>query len=135
MPLLHAVLLLSLVFATAMAFAAEAYPPDGPAIPVVKNTEDAAGAFGQGPKTPPPPKPWDQESLWNMKIEGTVDNQGRPIYQPLVVNQDGRHILYNGNLSGDVQNPLTGQVEPNGTSIIYVSDVAHLKGPSRDNAI
>ena len=118
-----------------MAFAAEAYPPDGLAIPVVKNTEDAGGAFGQGLQTPPTPKPWDQQSLWNMKIEGTVDNQGRPIYQPLVVNQDGRHILYNGNLSGDVQNPLTGQVEPNGTSIIYVSDVAHLKGPSRDNAI
>ena len=63
------------------------------------------------------------------------DNQGRPIYQPLVVNQDGRHILYNGNLSGDVQNPLTGQVEPNGTSIIDVSDVAppkflfHIPGP------
>ena len=66
-----------------MAFAAEAYPPDGLAIPVVKNTEDAGGAFGQGLQTPPTPKPWDQQSLWNMKIEGTVDNQGRPIYQPL----------------------------------------------------
>jgi hypothetical protein len=62
-----------------------------------------------------------------MKVEGTVDNQGRPIYQPLVVEQDGRHILYNGNLAGNVQNPLTGQVEPNGTSIIDVSDVAHPK--------
>jgi hypothetical protein len=127
MPLLHVVLLLSLVFAASPALAAEAYPPDGPRIPVVKNTEDAAGAFGQGLKTPPPPKPWDQESLWNIKVEGTVDNQGRPIYQPLVVNQDGRHLLYNGNLSGNVQNPLTGQVEPNGTSIIDVSDVAHPK--------
>jgi hypothetical protein len=79
MPLLHVVLLLSLLFAASPALAAEAYPPDGPGIPVVKNTEDAAGAFGQGLQTPPPPKPWDQESLWNLKVEGTVDNQGQPL--------------------------------------------------------
>jgi len=73
MPLLHALLRLYLVFAASLALAAEAYPPDGPAIPVIENTEDAAGAFSQGLKTPPLPKPWDQGSLWNMKVEGTVD--------------------------------------------------------------
>jgi hypothetical protein len=48
MPLLHAVLLLSLVFATAPALAAEAYPPDGTALPVVKNTEDAGARLAKG---------------------------------------------------------------------------------------
>jgi hypothetical protein len=128
MPLFRAAAILLLaVAAAAPVLAADAVPPDGSAIPPVANSEDPSGAFGQGVKTPPPPKPWDQESLWNMKVEGTTDNQGRPIYQPLVVNQDGRHILYLGNLGGNLANPLTGQVEANGTSIIDVSDVAHAK--------
>jgi hypothetical protein len=127
MPLFRVALLLSLLVAAPPAFAADAYPPNGPAIPLVKNIEDQSGAFGQGVKTPPAPGPADKESIWNMKVEGIADNQGRPIYQPLIVNQDGRHILYNGNLGGNVQNPLTGQVEANGTSIIDVSDVAHPK--------
>ncbi|HEY1796553.1 MAG TPA: hypothetical protein VGG57_10575 [Stellaceae bacterium] len=77
---------LSLAVACAAAPAwAQAYPPDGPDIPVVKNSEDASGAFGLGIKTPPPPKGWDRDSIWNMKIVGYTDNQGRPIYQPLVV--------------------------------------------------
>jgi hypothetical protein len=71
-----------------------------------------------------------------MKVEGFNDNQGRPIYQPLVVNQNGREILYLGNLAGNILNPLTGKVEPNGTSIIDVTDVKspkflfHIPGPA-----
>ncbi len=119
---------LSLVLAVMAAPAfAQAYPPDGPDIPVVKNSEDPSGAFGQGLKTPPAPKGWDQESIWNMKVVGYTDNQGRPIYQPLVVHQGSREILYLGNLGGDIKNPLTGKVEPNGTSIVDVTDVAHTK--------
>jgi len=39
---------LSLVLALAAAPAwAQAYPPDGSDIPVVKNSEDPSGAFGQ----------------------------------------------------------------------------------------
>jgi hypothetical protein len=106
---------------------AQTYPPDGPDIPVIANTESAAGAFGQKLQAPPPPKPWDQESIWNMKVEGFNDNQGRPIYQPLVVDQNGREILYLGNLAGNLLNPLTGKVEANGTSIIDVTDVHHPK--------
>src|ERR1700728_4948719 len=73
-----------------------------------------------------------------MKVEGFNDNQARPIYQPLVVDQNGREILYLGNLTGNLLNPLTGKVEPNGTSIIDVTDVKHTKflfhipGPSGD---
>jgi hypothetical protein len=127
-------LLLAPVFAiTALA---QAYPPDGPNIPTIANNEDASGAFGQNRESPPPPNGWDKESIWNMKVEGFNDNQGRPIYQPLVVNQNGREILYLGNLAGNILNPLTGKVEPNGTSIIDVTDVKnpkflfHIPGPT-----
>jgi hypothetical protein len=110
---------------SAMPASAQAYPPDGPNIPAIANTEDASGSFGQDLRAPPPPNAWDQESAWNMKVEGFTDNQGRPIYQPLIVNQDGREILYLGNLTGSLLNPLTGKVESNGTSIIDVTDVHH----------
>ncbi len=122
-------------FAPAASALAQAYPPDGPNIPAIGNSEDASGAFGQDRRAPPAPDAWDRESAWNMKVEGFDDNQGRPIYQPLVVNQDGREILYLGNLAGNLLNPLTGQVEPNGTSIIDVTDVHqpkflfHIPGP------
>jgi hypothetical protein len=106
---------------------AQAFPPDGPNIPAIANTEDASGGPGQTIAVPPPPKAWDQESAWNMKVEGFNDNQGRPIYQPLVVDQNGRETLYLGNLTGNLLNPLTGKVEPNGTSIIDVTDVKHTK--------
>jgi hypothetical protein len=106
---------------------AQAYPPDGPNIPAIANTEDPSGASGQNLPAPPPPKAWNQESIWNMKVEGFTDNQGRPIYQPLVVDQNGREILYLGNLAGNLPNPLTGKVESNGTSIIDVTDVHHPK--------
>jgi hypothetical protein len=115
---------------------AQANPPDGPNIPAIANNEDASGAFGQNRESPPPPNEWDKESIWNMKVEGFNDNQGRPIYQPLVVDQNGREILYLGNLAGNILNPLTGKVEPNGTSIVDVTDVKnpkflfHIPGPA-----
>jgi hypothetical protein len=78
-----------IAFTLASPALAQTYPPDGPSVPAIANTEDASGAFGQDVRAPAP-KGWDQESAWNMKVEGFNDNQGRPIYQPLVVNQDGR---------------------------------------------
>jgi hypothetical protein len=113
-------------FAASQAMA-QAYPPDGPDIPAIANSENGSGAFGQDLPNPPPPKAWNQESIWNMKVEGSNDNQGRPIYQPLVVHQGDREILYLGNLTGSLLNSLTDQVEPNGTSIIDVTDVHHTK--------
>ena len=88
-----------IAFALASPARAQTYPPDGPNIPIITNSEDGSGAFGQDLQAPPPPKGWDEESAWNMRVEGYNDNQGRPIYQPLVVNQDGREILYLGNLT------------------------------------
>jgi hypothetical protein len=130
--------MIALLLAPALAIAAltQAYPPDGPNIPAIANNEDASGAFGQNRESPPPPNGWDKESIWNMKVEGFNDNQGRPIYQPLVVNQNGREILFLGNLAGSILNPLTGKVEPNGTSIVDVTDVKnpkflfHIPGPA-----
>jgi hypothetical protein len=106
---------------------AQGYPPDGPNIPSIAQSEDASGASGQDLPNPPPPNAPDKESIWNLKVEGFDDNQGRPIYQPLVVNQNGREILYLGNLAGSIVNPLTKQVEANGTSIVDVTDVHHTK--------
>jgi hypothetical protein len=115
---------------------AQAYPPYGPDIPVITNTEGASGAYDKDREKEPAPNPWNQESIWNMRVEGYTDNQARPIYQPLVVNQGGREILYTGNLAGTALNPLTGVSESNGTSIIDVTDVRspkflyHIPGPA-----
>ena len=103
------------------------YVPDGPNFPTITLNEGPSGAFGQDLQDPPAPGAWDKESIWNMQVVGYNDNQGRPIYQPLVVNENGREILYLGNLPGNLMNPLTGNVEPNGTSIVDVTDVAHPK--------
>ncbi len=113
-----------------------AYPPYGPNIPVITNTEGPSGSYNKDLQKEPPPNRVSEESIWNMKVEGFNDNQARPIYQPLVVNQDGREILYNGNLAGTALNPLTGASESNGTSIIDVTNVKrpkflfHIPGPA-----
>jgi hypothetical protein len=117
----------------------QAYPPYGPNIPVITNSEPPSGAYYQDRDREPPPHAWDQQSIWNMKVEGFNDNQARPIYQPLIVNQNGREILYAGNLAGTAFNPLTGVQESNGTSIIDVTDVRktkflhHIPGPAPIN--
>jgi len=115
---------------------AQVYPPYGPDIPVITNTEPQSGALNQDREKEPAPNPWNEESIWNMRVEGYNDNQARPIYQPLIVNQNGREILYAGNLAGTALNPLTGVQESNGTSIIDVTDVKkpkflyHIPGPA-----
>jgi hypothetical protein len=115
---------------------AQLYPPYGSSIPVITNTEAPSGAYYQDQHKEPAPNPWNQESIWNLKVEGYNDNQARPIYQPLVVNQNGREILYTGNLAGTAPNPLTGVSESNGTSIIDVTNVKkpkflfHIPGPA-----
>jgi hypothetical protein len=63
----------------------------------------------------------------DMNLVGWSDLQGRSAYQPLVHQQNGRWIAYIGHHGGtpDVPkpiNPLTGQPEFNGTSIIDVTD-------------
>jgi hypothetical protein len=68
----------------------------------------------------------------NMKLVGTNDLQARSAYQPSIHHQGDRWIAYIGHHGGtdDVPspvNPMTGQAEPNGTSIVDVTDPAHPK--------
>jgi hypothetical protein len=113
------------------------YIPDGPNVPVVTLNEDQSGAADLAPLRVPPPNGWDQESIWNMKVVGFQDNQGRPSSDDgWIENQNGRYILYMANSPGSGFNPLTGKVEKNGTSPIDVTDpakpvfVSHIPAPS-----
>ncbi|MGL3106708.1 hypothetical protein [Bradyrhizobium sp. BR 1432] len=68
----------------------------------------------------------------NMKLVGTNDLQARSAYQPTIHHQGDRWIAYIGHHGGtdDVPasvNPMTGKAEPNGTSIVDVTDPAHPK--------
>ena len=111
------------------AIAQQAYPPAGSAFPPV-------ALNGMPPSQEPPPNPPDQQSAWNTELAGASDLQGRSAYQPIIINQDGREIAYVGHHTGTMMNPLTGVVEPNGTSIVDVTDptktkyLAHIPGSS-----
>jgi hypothetical protein len=68
----------------------------------------------------------------NMKLVGYNDLQARSAYQPTIHHQGDRWIAYIGHHGGtdaipDPVNPLTGKAEPNGTSIVDVTDPAHPK--------
>jgi hypothetical protein len=100
--------------------AQQAYPPNGSTFPTI--------SLNGMPKTPePPPNPPNQQSNWNTELAGHDDLQGRSAYQPLIINENGRQIAYVGHHTGSAMNSLTGKVEPNGTSIVDVTDVAHPK--------
>ena len=58
----------------------------------------------------------------DMKLLGTDDLQARSAYQPVIQQQGGRFIAYIGHHGGSAVNPLTGKTEPNGTSIVDVTD-------------
>jgi hypothetical protein len=58
----------------------------------------------------------------DMRLVGFHDLQGRSAYQPVVEQQGSRFIAYVGHHGGTAVNPLTGANEPNGTSILDVTD-------------
>ncbi|HLI83402.1 MAG TPA: hypothetical protein VKV17_05760 [Bryobacteraceae bacterium] len=70
----------------------------------------------------------------NMELVGYNDLQARSAYQPVIEKQGNRWIAYVGHHAGVQPNPLTGQMEPNGTSIVDVTDphrpeyLAHIPG-------
>src|SRR5260370_15003887 len=69
---------------------------------------------------------------YNMKLVGSNDLQARSAYQPTIHHQGDRWIAYIGHHGGtdDIPapvNPLTGKAEPNGTSIVDVTDPAQPK--------
>jgi hypothetical protein len=68
----------------------------------------------------------------NMELVGYNDLQARSAYQPTIHRQGDRWIAYIGHHGGTDQipepmNPLTGKAEPNGTSIVDVTDPARPK--------
>jgi hypothetical protein len=83
-----------------------------------------AGAAAQQQKMGAPPE------ASNMKLVGYDDLQARSAYQPTIHHQGDRWIAYIGHHGGtdaipDPVNALTGKAEPNGTSIVDVTDPAH----------
>ena len=64
------------------------------------------------------------EQRRNTRLVGSHDLQTRSAYSPLPVTQGGRRILYVGHHAGEALNPLTGEVEVNGTSIVDLTDPA-----------
>jgi hypothetical protein len=74
----------------------------------------------------------DQPEALNMRLVGYSDLQARSSYQPVIQKQGDRVILYVGHHGGsrDIpkpMNPLTGQAEFNGTSVVDVTDPAKPK--------
>src|SRR6266516_3417519 len=68
----------------------------------------------------------------NMRLVGSNDLQARSAYQPTIHHQGDRWIAYIGHHGGtdDIPapvNPQTGKAEPNGTSIVDVTDPAQPK--------
>lgn len=85
------------------------------------------------------PKIGDTPEAKDMSLLGSPDLQARSAYQPVVHEQNGRWIAFIGHHGGTPQdpkpmNPLTGQAEFNGTSILDVTDpkapryLAHIPG-------
>ena len=102
------------------------YLPDGPYVPTITPTLGDEGAAGLPPDRPPAPNGFDQQSIWNMRVVGFNDNQGRASSDDgWIEYQNGRYIAYVANSPGSAYNPLTGQIEVNGTSLIDVTNPAH----------
>ncbi len=76
----------------------------------------------------------------NMELVGYNDLQARSAYQPIVQKQGDRWIAYIGHHGGEAMNPQTGKMEPNGTSIVDVTDpkhpkyLIHIPGEPKDRA-
>jgi len=74
----------------------------------------------------------DPPQTSNMRLVGFNDLQARSAYQPSIHHQGDRWIAYIGHHGGTDAvpaplNPLTGAAEPNGTSIVDVTDPASPK--------
>lgn len=75
-----------------------------------------------------------QDAAHNMALVARHDLSGRSAYQPVIERQGARWIAYVGHHGGAAVNPLTGASEPNGTSVLDVTDpkqpklLAHIPG-------
>ncbi|HWF93807.1 MAG TPA: hypothetical protein VG291_02485 [Xanthobacteraceae bacterium] len=96
------------------------------AIALLVMAGSATSAWAQMQKIGDPPE------AENMELVGYDDLQSRSAYQPVIQHQGNRYIAYIGHHGGtrDIPkpfNPLTGQMESSGTSIVDVTDPAHPK--------
>jgi hypothetical protein len=93
----------------------------------------AALAFAMGCPAQAPAKEQrigDPPEARDMRLVGYSDLQARSAYQPAIHQQNGRWIAYIGHHGGTPKDPkpldpLTGQQEFNGTSLIDVTDPRH----------
>ena len=92
-------------------------PPDTgtPSQPEAQPAASSATATG-GAARPAAPE------ARNMRLVGLHDLQGRSAYQPVVHAFGDRRILFVGHHAGEAMNPLTGNMEVNGMSILDVTD-------------
>ena len=88
--------------------------------------------------TQPPSAIQKKARASNMDLVGYNDLQNRSAYQPIVQKQGDRWIAYVGHHGGEALNPLTGKTEPNGTSIVDVTNpkqpkyLAHIPGEPKN---
>jgi len=74
---------------------------------------------------PAGPAPGDaMEEALNLRLVGHHDLQGRSAYHPIPHRYGERMIFFVGHHAGEAMNPLTGQVEVNGMSVLDVTDPA-----------
>ena len=78
--------------------------------------------FAGAQTTQPPSAIQKKARASNMDLVGYNDLQNRSAYQPIVQKQGDRWIAYIGHHGGEGLNPLTGKTEPNGTSIVEVTN-------------
>jgi hypothetical protein len=88
--------------------------------------------------TQPPTAIQKKARASNMDLVGYNDLQNRSAYQPIVQKQGDHWIAYVGHHGGEALNPLTGKTEPNGTSIVDVTNpkqpkyLAHIPGEPKN---
>src|SRR5260370_13904959 len=91
-----AMTLLALALGSGGAAWAQSYPPNGTDFPTITLNEGREGAAGLKPLRVPPPKASDRESIWNMKVVGFNDGQGRPSSDHgLIEDHNRRHNRHN----------------------------------------
>ena len=86
-----------------------------------------AAGIAAGPAEAQSPKIGDPPEARNMRLVGSNDLQARSAYQPIIHRIGDRYIAFIGHHGGTQAapkpvNPLTGQNEFNGTSVVDVTD-------------
>ena len=81
-------------------------------------------SFAAGPASSQAPARGHGAEARDIELVGQDDLQGRSAYQPTIHRQGGRFIAYVGHHGGRARNPLTGNDEDNGTSVVDVTDPA-----------